>query len=171
MGALIGARLANYLLRFIETHKTYFWSDSQIVLSWISSTKTLPTFVSNCLKEIRKLAENSDLRYCPTDQNQADYLTHGITAKQLMNSVLWIKGLKWVANKTEWPNWTRNVENCNTFSTITQESMDAEINVPKTSCIQIDKYSSFSKLVRITAFGIISIQEIGEAENTFIRNV
>ncbi|VDI35957.1 Hypothetical predicted protein, partial [Mytilus galloprovincialis] len=146
MGALIGARLANYLLRFIETHKTYFWSDSQIVLSWISSTKTLPTFVSNCLKEIRKLAENSDLRYCPTDQNQADYLTHGITAKQLMNSVLWIKGLKWVANKTEWPNWTRNVENCNTFSTITQESMDAEINVPKTSCIQIDKYSSFSKL-------------------------
>ncbi|VDI32537.1 Hypothetical predicted protein [Mytilus galloprovincialis] len=41
MGALIGARLANYLVGFIDTHKTYFWSDSQIVLSWISSTKNV----------------------------------------------------------------------------------------------------------------------------------
>lgn len=105
-----------------------------------------------------------------------------------MNSALWIKGPKWIANKAEWPNWTRNVENCNTFSTITEESMDAEIHVPKPSCIQIEKYSSFSKLVRTTAYvlrfirnlktrksertiGILSIQEIGEAENTLIRNV
>ncbi|CAG2218085.1 unnamed protein product [Mytilus edulis] len=76
------------------------------------------------------------------NQNPADYLTCGITAKQLMNSALWIKGPKWIANKAEWPNWTRNVANCNIFSTVTEESMDAEIHVPKTSCIQIEKYSS-----------------------------
>ncbi|VDH98887.1 Hypothetical predicted protein [Mytilus galloprovincialis] len=107
-------------------------NDSQIMLSWISSPKTLPIFESNRLTEIRKLAVNFDKRYCPTCQNPEDHRTRGITAKQLMNSELLIKGPKWIANKAERPNWKRNVEYCNTFSTITEEYMDAEIHVPKT---------------------------------------
>ncbi|VDI39960.1 Hypothetical predicted protein [Mytilus galloprovincialis] len=138
--------------------------------------------------EIRKLAKTVIGDIAKQTKNPSDYLTCGITAKQLMNSALWIKGPKWIANKAEWPNWTRNVANCNTFSTVTEKSMDAEIHVPKTSCIQIEKYSSFSKLVRITAYvlrfirnlktrksertiGILSIQEIGEADNKLIRYV
>ena len=49
LAALLGAQLSEYLTKTLQLTKTncevIYWSDSQIVLSWISSTKQLPQFV------------------------------------------------------------------------------------------------------------------------------
>lgn len=53
--ALLGARFSRHITSAIECKKVYLWSDSQIVLNWISSTKHQPIFISNHVKEIREL--------------------------------------------------------------------------------------------------------------------
>ena len=196
MGALIGAKLASHIRGFVEAKKILFWSDSQIVLSWISSKKTLTPFVANRVKEIKKLVGNSQWRYCPTDQNPADCLTRGITAEQLKNNMLWFEGPQWMNDEEKWPLWTRNIENCSTLSTITEEcSESTNIAVLETMptkglimLFNIERYSSYKKLTRICAYvlrfvhnlqrakterstGTLSVKEIQNAEMTLIRMV
>ncbi|CAG2184572.1 unnamed protein product [Mytilus edulis] len=140
MGALIGARLARHLLKVITTEHVYMWSDSQIVLSWIKSSKILKPFVENRLKEIRKLTENAEWNYCPTDDNPADYLTRGIYAKHLYNNSLWMNGPQWILNRENWPTWTRKIEDCSTMVTVSDDNTDDERTNASTqtiSCIDI----------------------------------
>ena len=44
MGAVVGAKLAKHLIDNIGPMHITFWSDSQIALKWISSTKLLRNF-------------------------------------------------------------------------------------------------------------------------------
>ena len=67
MAALVGARLASHLLQTISTSNVTFWSDSQIVLYWLTTTKPLKCFVRNRVEEINQLKDRSPWRYCPTD--------------------------------------------------------------------------------------------------------
>ncbi|CAG2243196.1 unnamed protein product [Mytilus edulis] len=53
MAAIIGARLAAHLHSTLNYPKIVFWSDSSIVLHWLTSTKTLKRFIANRVKEIK----------------------------------------------------------------------------------------------------------------------
>ncbi|XP_071128314.1 uncharacterized protein [Mytilus edulis] len=168
MGALIGARLATHLLKVIPTEHVYMWSDSQIVLSWIQSSKILKPFVANRLKEIRKLTENAEWNYCPTDDNPADYLTRGIYAKQLYNNSLWMNGPQWILNRGNWPTWTRKIEECSTMITVSDEKTDDKSTNALTqtiSCIDIQRYSSLEKAIRVTAYVMRFIQNIRNSKD------
>ncbi|CAG2185026.1 unnamed protein product [Mytilus edulis] len=92
MAAVIGARLTQHLKSTLECTDVTLWSDSQIVLQWLNTSKPLKRFVSNRIKEINELTEECKWKYCPTNCNPADLLTRGITAKQFMESVLWKTG-------------------------------------------------------------------------------
>ena len=84
MAAKVGANLAaffqNSLTKNFPNLQVFLWSDSQIVLHWLHSSKTLPQFVSNRIQEIKGLFPPSIWRYCPTSDNPADLLTRGVTA-------------------------------------------------------------------------------------------
>ena len=82
MAAVTGARLASYLSNHLKVIKTVFWSDSQIVIHWLSSQKELKCFVQNRVKEIHQLTNNATWNYCPTTDNPADLLTRGISTDQ-----------------------------------------------------------------------------------------
>ncbi|XP_060594284.1 uncharacterized protein LOC132748689 [Ruditapes philippinarum] len=45
MAAVIGARIANHLQQAMEVQEIIFWSDSQIVLHWLNTTKTMKRFI------------------------------------------------------------------------------------------------------------------------------
>ncbi|GBO08281.1 hypothetical protein AVEN_150243-1 [Araneus ventricosus] len=63
LGAAIGARIASTILDALKFPlKTYFWTDSMIVLGWITNTEPWNTFVGNRIKEIRELTNVED---CP----------------------------------------------------------------------------------------------------------
>lgn len=94
MGAVIGAKLANYLLENLNQNsmEVNFWTDSQIVLKWMNSRKTLKPFVSNRIKEVKTQVETQTWRYVPTDSNPADLQTRGISAKAFLGNKLWMTG-------------------------------------------------------------------------------
>ncbi|XP_071160771.1 uncharacterized protein [Mytilus edulis] len=163
MGALIGARLARHLLEVITTEHVYMWSDSQIVLSWIKSSKNLKPFIANRLKEIRKLTENAEWNYCPTDDNPTDYLTRGIYAKHLYNNSLWMNCPQWILNSENWPTWMRKIENCSTMVSVSDDNTDDESKNASTqtiSCIDIQRYRSLEKAIRVTAYVLRFIQNL-----------
>ena len=103
MAAIIGARLAAHLHSTLNYPKIVFWSDSSIVLHWLTSTKTLKRFIANRVKEITELTHPYKWRYCPTDNNPADLLTRGLTIEQFDQSILWRKGPNWLTDSTKWP--------------------------------------------------------------------
>ena len=93
MGALTAARLCNFVSQALHTFNIsiHLWSDSQIVLHWITGKTTTNVFVSHRITEIH-LSGPDCWRYCPTQDNPADLLTRGITSLQLKMSTLWKHG-------------------------------------------------------------------------------
>ena len=78
MAILIGANIANYCidaLFSIEIETLYLWSDSRTALSWCSSYDIKEEFVSNRVRQIRKLAPKAKLKYLESANNPADILT------------------------------------------------------------------------------------------------
>ena len=47
MAAVIGSRLLHHILSTIPVTAVYLWSDSQILLHWLSSNRKLRTFEQN----------------------------------------------------------------------------------------------------------------------------
>ena len=80
MAAVIAARLVRHIQQELNLSKIELWSDSQIVLHWLQTSRSLQRFVRNRVAEIRELTENRKWRYCPTKENAADVLTRGLTA-------------------------------------------------------------------------------------------
>ena len=105
MAAVVGARLASYLRNQLKITRTIYWSDSQIVIHWLSSTKELKQFVKNRVIEIRKSTSNATWNYCPSSDNPADLLTRGVRTDALSASELWNNGPTWLTNQDSWPNW------------------------------------------------------------------
>ncbi|CAC5425514.1 unnamed protein product [Mytilus coruscus] len=82
MTALIGARLASHTRTTLSSNKVVFWSDSQIVLHWLNTSRQLKRFVQNRINEIRNVTTQDEWRYCPNKENPADLLTRGLTAEK-----------------------------------------------------------------------------------------
>ena len=118
LAAVLGAELAKYLSNTIlpkfHTSQIILWSDSQIVLSWISSPKPLrQQFVRHRVQLIRDLSSQSTWRYCLTASNPADLITRGIDAKAFISKQQsWNQGPAWLMKPTqEWPSVTGNQSN------------------------------------------------------------
>ena len=108
MGAVVGAKLAKHVSKILGNTHITFWCDSQIVLSWLYSSKTLKPFIANRLAEIRELVGNKTWRYCPTEFNPADCLTRGMSSIQFKQNEMWFNGPKWISYENQWPIWDRN---------------------------------------------------------------
>ncbi|CAJ0604320.1 unnamed protein product [Cylicocyclus nassatus] len=94
----------------IQLYSIRFLTDSQIVLYWIQTSKTLKTYVANRVNYIRQVLSelkssniDSGFYYIPTDNNPADCATHGLTAAELEKHIWW-RGLSFITTPfTEWP--------------------------------------------------------------------
>ncbi|XP_053403265.1 uncharacterized protein LOC123558686 [Mercenaria mercenaria] len=98
MAAVVGAKLADHIQKSIQCTKIIFWSDSQVVLKWLTSSKQQNTFVNNRIKKIKELSGDSEWRYCPTDSNPTDLLSRGITFDIFQNNQLWLHEPSWLIN-------------------------------------------------------------------------
>ena len=103
MAALTGARLAKHLQESLPAAEVTFWSHSQIVLHWLSTSKTLKRFVARRVAEIHELTEPFKWKYCSSSDNPANPLTRGISADQLKINDLWHFGPSWLCDRNLWP--------------------------------------------------------------------
>ena len=159
--AVLAARLGDFIVRSIQHTSslqlnTHLWSDSQIVLHWISSNKQLKQVVSHRVNEITTLFPATLWRYCPTSQNPADLLTRGIDSHELASSSLWRFGPPWLPLETQWPVWNLTEIQA---TTLTVDNANPEPSTPTTKdktglsqLINIANHSNLIKLLRITAF-------------------
>ena len=160
MAAVVGTRLYTFISKSITTNANVcFWSDSQIVLSWITSKKKLKPFVHNRVSEIQSVS--TSWRYCPSSDNPADLLTRGITFQQLHSSIQWRQGPTWLNSPSNWPVWPQ------AEILLIQAEVDEEVEIPPVETppaeateiptgiqhlIDVARFSKLSTLLSVTAY-------------------
>ena len=93
--AVLAVRLAACVRKelTVEVHAIVYWSDSQVVLSYIANdSKRFHTFIANRVAEIRDASEPSQWRYIPGESNPADDCSRGMMASALSSDSRWIRG-------------------------------------------------------------------------------
>ncbi|XP_050043628.1 uncharacterized protein [Dermacentor andersoni] len=157
MGALTGARLCHYVAKALDLKSvaTILWTDSTVAMYWIKGNAARwKPFVANRVSELQALTDPRDWRHCPGSDNPADLITCGILPSALRESELWWKGPRWLQeDDTSWPMISEpssKVRECQmeerkvTVMPIVSSSSMAIFNV--------ENYSSFSRVVRVTAW-------------------
>ena len=128
LAAVVASRITRFIIDTLNLQEksTYFWGDSQIVLHWLDSTKPLPQFISNRVREIKDAILDAIWNYCPTVHNPADLLTCGVSYQFLsLPDNLWWKGPAWITTPDFWPKWQpQPIANLHaTATTITETSL------------------------------------------------
>ncbi|XP_077547596.1 uncharacterized protein LOC144159783 [Haemaphysalis longicornis] len=152
MSAIIAARIYSYITKNCELdiEEVTFWSDSQIALCWIrKDPSTWKTFVRNRVQEIRNLTDYTRWRFCPGRENPAGLLTRGISADLLKRSHLWWHGPDWLTDPDLWPE-------------IIPEG--GQLDAPE-PVIDTERFSSLSKLLRVTAWVLRYVKNLKEEAN------
>ena len=93
-GAALVTRLIQHASTVLEipTDDVYLWTDSTIVLSWLSiNPRKLKTYVANRVADILEVVPPGKWRHVKTDENPADCASRGIcwTATCGPNQMLW----------------------------------------------------------------------------------
>ena len=171
LGAVIATQVTQLVLSALPRcfTKVVLWSDSQIVLHWIQSSKKLPVFVENRVRTIRT-GPFTDFKYCPTDENPADLLTRGLSTEELTNSTLWSNGPYWLVDG-DWP--ITNKFNCAILISQTDTDIEAEDDTltlgrkraeqSQRNVAQVmdaSRFSSLHKLLRVTCHVIRFVNRI-----------
>ena len=133
----------------INFNKCYFYSDSQIVLSWVrGSVNKWKLFVANRVSEIQQLTDINDWHHVSTDQNPADLISRGLTVDEIIVSTFWWNGPEWLRS-----NNLNNVINKEVFKV---EDIPEQKTITNTVLIKkfdiFTRFSSLGKLKRVFAY-------------------
>ncbi|GIY35135.1 hypothetical protein CDAR_206901 [Caerostris darwini] len=196
-GALLLSKLMDFTCKAfdIPISQSHFHTDSTIVLAWIGSDASRwKTFVANRVAKIQTLSSPTQWHQVSGNENPADLATRGVSSSALLTSV-WLCGPEFLYNECSFhpessvPTLNDSVstlndpvpeERCCVQSTI------AANHLPNLNDL-FQKYSSFSKLKRATAYclrfvnncrnskdkvtGFLNTSELTNAINVLIKSV
>jgi len=156
LAAVLLARLASKYAPnlHLPIKKRFFWSDSMVVLAWISSQSSKwKTFVANRVGEIHERTSIHEWSHVSTHDNPADIVSRGCWPSQIKNLELWWNGPKWLSDSsTKWPiKGTKPI----TSNEVIKESKTASCVATINNCdkdVIYDRYSSLTKLIRVVAY-------------------
>ena len=109
LASLILVRLMNCLRTELNSvlniNDYFFWTDSSIVFSWITSTnKEFKVFVQNRISEIKANSKFGTWKLVPTKLNPADIVSRGMKFVDLCVNELWANGPMFLTlPETHWP--------------------------------------------------------------------
>ncbi|GFV74619.1 uncharacterized protein K02A2.6 [Trichonephila clavipes] len=137
----------------ISNIKTYFWTDSSTVLTWIIRRDQWSVFDANRISEIRKLTTSEDWFHISTDQNPADILSRGCGSKQFQKRKWW-QGPDWLKNsKEQWPKSAVNINEKEVEIEKRKSVISANnAEVESISSQLARRFSRFSKMIRVMAW-------------------
>ena len=161
-GAVLASRLCKTIVdesRF-QFEKVILFLDSKIVLAWIrSEARRFKPFVSFRVGEIQTNTDPSQWKHIPGEMNVADDVSRGIPVRNLVER--WQHGPKFLRlPENEWPQDS---------STNDQPKVEDECRKVHNVCVQTkvehpincQKFSSWRKLVRVTAYILRLIWNLG----------
>lgn len=154
-GATLLAKLMNITFTALEMNiqESYYWTDSTIVLSWItSSSSRLKTFVGNRVTEIQSTTDPQQWRHVRTDANPADCLSRGLTPLELNKLELWWKGPEYLQHPTN--SFPINFDT-DAYDSSEQRAIKTVLttsNTPKSEFTNfIERFESNQRMIRVTA--------------------
>ena len=169
-----------------------YWSDSMTVLYWLQNKGEWKTFVQHRVNEILTSTQKQDWNHVASLDNPADLGSRGVSAMYLKESELWWKGPIWLRQgQSRWPK-DFNIDESSEVSEERKQTVLATTVITErkgiSQIIDIDRYSSYGKLLRVTAFtqrfvsnlqrkrngeelnlDNLKLSEIKDAEATWIR--
>lgn len=129
----------------------FAWSDSTVVLAWLQRHANVwQTYVANRVSEIQSSMNVTRWQHVSGVDNPADVASRGIMPSEIRTHVLWWSGPAWLQSaQAAWPQQE-------------QTAVDEALLETKKTCCQIvqlnamwelaDKYSSWRRLLRVTAY-------------------
>ena len=151
-GAVLLSKIMKIAKDTLKINKMYAWTDSSIVLDWLQDRPNKwKCFVANRVSIIHEVLEGNIWRHVSSKQNPADAISRGVLPADLVSHPLWWSGPIWLKlPQSQWPkslvkSKTTTVDlkkTAVTFTTICPEFQDTLAS----------KYSSFSKLCKISAY-------------------
>ena len=153
---LLGAQFCENTLCIVRKDlpdaRVRLWTDSEIALFWLSSTRKLKQFVQNKVDAIRSKFEASCWSHTPSQDNPADLVSRGCSAKTLENSTLWHKGPSWVCHKSSWPQWPKSaVTSATVMTTVTEQQLPTQ-DATICNVIDIGKFNYYSRLLNTSVY-------------------
>ncbi|XP_066590782.1 uncharacterized protein [Prorops nasuta] len=128
------------------------YSDSQVALAWIAKQPVhWKTFVANRVSYIQTHLSEASWHYVHTKSNPADLCSRGTSAQQLSEDSLWWHGPAFLREHTVNP-----VQIFETAVESRKVALPAQMD--KAQCWFFDKFSSWSKLVRVMAYVLRFVQ-------------
>ncbi|XP_037293857.1 uncharacterized protein LOC115451461 isoform X1 [Manduca sexta] len=153
-GALLGARLCKKVTQSLTLPitKCRFWSDSTIVLGWLSMpTNKLKPFVRNRCHEIQESTIGNLWSYVPSKDNPADLVSRGLSANLIKDCELWWSGPSFLANdESGWPSMPSKCKDSKLPDIVSHFSSTTAENSEWHSLLL--KHSNFIKLQKIVAY-------------------
>ena len=144
------------------------FTDSKVALHWIKGqTQEWKQFVNNRVNATRALVAPRCWSHCAGSDNPADIPSRGMAASELANSLLWFHGPTWLREPITLPDEIKDLgeipEECRQEmkqGTSVQLTTNSPVEVPADPLIQCETYSSFNRLVRVTALVIEFIRRL-----------
>ncbi|GFW88341.1 integrase catalytic domain-containing protein [Trichonephila clavipes] len=134
-GAHLLSKLFKSVLRTLKhyTFDVFAWTDSKIVLSWLSShPRKWKIFVANRTPEIMEVLPTKHWRHVPSKENPADIASRGIEPKCLTDCMLWWQGPPWLRLETS--RWSKAESSCDEASDEEEkQSIKKQISLPTKS--------------------------------------
>lgn len=172
--ALILARFSCHVKRALNLTETpvILWTDSAVALTRISAYPSRwKDFVRNRVTAIQETIPTASWHFIQGKQNPADCASRGIKADQLKHHSLWWNGpswfsqpsMAWPANDTSYPSKAKREERPGYILTSSQV-------IKQTYWQLLDRYSSLTRLTRITATCIHAIARFRNRQNITIEH-
>lgn len=186
---LLSSHVQAVLSQFtVNPSKVVLWTDSKIVLDWLSSEpRRWATFVANRVGKITSVFGRSQWRHIPSELNPADCASRGISLTELQNHELWWTGPSFLEQPEDY--WPKKVDTI--ISNALEErkmkvtSHAAQLNPHENTTINyiINKFSSYNKILRILSYMLriispdkpkllnLNVEDINHAEEILCREV
>ena len=155
--------------------KVQCYTDSQVALYWIRGTnREWKPFVRNRVNEIRRHVHPSAWNHCPGVSNPADLPSRGLTTMEVAVNQLWRRGPEWLyedALPCSGAEPGCMPEECSAELTATAlRSLNLVVNESHgsiSSLLSCEKFSTISKLLRVTAYVMRAVRRFKKSKDDF----
>ena len=128
------------------------WTDSEIALFWLSSTRRLKQFAQTKVDSTSKLCDSKFWSHTPSQENPADLVSHGCSAQVLQQSDLWSRGPTWVPEASLWPQWPKSQPTQSTILTavVAEQVLPVPSHISKV--IDLSHFNHYSRLLATSVY-------------------
>lgn len=165
-GASLLARVLSRVIRILNVPlcDTYAWTDSTVVLSWLTADpRRFKTYVGNRVSSIVELIPPRRWRHVSGADNPADCASRGLFPSELLQHNLWWDGPDWL--RLEPQDWPRGYTVSSSLVPEEEKEICLSTTIEYGEVIPLARFSSLSRLLRVTAWTLRFIQNCQARRN------